>query len=100
MNLSATSLDAPFLDKCEGTVRWELRDHAVATVIGELNRGTAPGAKRISAADLGTAQPGEIGSGVAMCSGRYGELAMARAPLVATNRILLLFEESSLIELR
>lgn len=81
VNLSATSLDAPFLDKCEGTVRWELRDSASAAVIEELNRGIAPGAKRLSVADLETVQPGPIGNGVAMCGGRYGELPMARAPL-------------------
>lgn len=100
VHISATSLEAPFLDKCDGAVRWELSDRPVAAVIDELNRGIAPGTKRIGAADLETAQSGVVGNGIATCRGRYGEMAMARAPLVAPDRIILLFEEHSLIELR
>lgn len=100
VQLSTTSLEAPFLDKCEGAVRWEVRDSALATVIDELNRGIAPDARRISPADLETSPKPQIGNGVAMCSGRFGDLTMARAPVIARDRIVLLFEEHSLIELR
>jgi hypothetical protein len=100
VHLSAAYLDAPFLEKCEGAIRWELRNNPVATVMGELNGGITRGAKQISPADLEISQRSEITNGVAMCSGRYGELAMARALLVTSDRIILLFEEHSLIELR
>jgi len=36
----------------------------------------------------------------ALCAGRYGELIMARILVVTPQRIIILFEQQSLIELR
>lgn len=101
VQLSATMLEAPFLDKCDGKVRWQLHDGSAATVVGEVNRGAAPEGRRVRSADLGDIAPEAIvTSGVALCDGRYGELPMARVLLLEPDRLVILFEQQSFIELR
>lgn len=100
LHLSTTALDAPFLDKCDGEVRWQLHAAPLTTVVAAVNRGVAPGQQLVRAADLALAPDTLVTSGAALCAGRYGALTMARVLTVTADRVVFLFEQQSLIELR
>ena len=95
VQLSATQLVAPFVDPCEGQVHVSLK---TMPVVADVNKGMAPGRKRLAAADLGVG--GSALSGWARCQGRAGDTNLQRLLVVAANRVVLLSEEQSLIELR
>jgi len=98
VQLSATQLVAPFVDPCEGQVHVSLKSTPVADIVAEVNKGIAPGRKRLAAADLGVS--GSVSSGWALCRGPAGDTNLQRLLVVAPDRVVLFSEEQSLIELR
>ncbi len=98
VRLSTTQLVAPFVDACEGQVRVSLRTVPVDEIVADVNKGVAPGRKRLAAADLGV--DGAALSGWALCHGAAGDMNLQRLLVVAPDRVVLLSEEQSLIELR
>ena len=98
VQLSPTQLTASFVDPCEGQVHLDLKPTPVADIVAEVNKGRAPGRKQLAAADLGAS--GTPLSGWALCRGAKGDLNLQRLLVVAPDRIVLLSQEQSLIELR
>jgi hypothetical protein len=98
VQLSATTLVAPFVDPCEGQVHLALKSVAPAAIVADVNKGVAPGHRRLAASDLGVA--GDAVSGWALCKGAAVDVNLQRLLVVAPDRVLLLSEEQSLIELR
>lgn len=99
VTISTEPLQAPWLDACEGRVRWVQQRRAVAQLLQELNQGVG-GKARFKAEDLGLADGAQVVSAIAYCRSASSELTMARAPVWEAQRVLLLFEQQSLIELR
>ena len=98
VQLSPTQLTASFIDPCEGQVHLELKPTPVADIVADVNKGRAPGRKQLAVADLGAS--GTPLSGWALCRGAKGDLNLQRLLVVAPDRIVLLSQEQSLIELR
>ncbi len=97
VELSAERLSAPFLDSCEGRVRVELIQQNVASLLNELNQSHGK-KKKFSAKELHITTP-EVISGTIFCIMNGQSFPIVRLPVVAEKRILILFEEQSLIEL-
>jgi hypothetical protein len=100
VKLAATRMEAPFLDPCEGTVRFDDKPQTGAQVVAVVNQGLAPGHRRLAPADIGLSEQGTTRTAVALCRGPAGEMSMARLLSVEPDRVLVLFEEQSVLELR
>jgi hypothetical protein len=100
VHLGAARLEAPFLDACEGSVRFGVRLQSPADLVAEVDAALAPRARRLAVADLGVAAAEIVHSAWALCHGATGETTFARLLVIAPDRVLLLFEEQSLVELR
>lgn len=91
--------EVPFMDRCEGEVRVDRRERPTVAMLRELRDGAAPG-RTLDAKSLQLSAP-TVSSAVVFCrTGSGPELPLARLPLVEPGRILLQFEEQSLLELR
>ena len=95
---SASQLTASFIDPCEGQVHVEVKPTPVEDIVADVNKGVPPGRKALTAADLGA--EGAPLSGWALCRGAKGDMNLQRLLVVAPDRVLLLSEQRSLIELR
>jgi len=100
VQLSGSALEAPFLDQCDGKVRWQLHDGSPELVLAAVNKGAASARRPVRPADLALTPGAMVTGGAALCAGRYGELVMARVLVVTSQRVIILFEQQSLIELR
>ncbi len=69
-----------------------------AEIVADVDKGVAPGHRRLAASDLGL--QGNALSGWALCKGAAGDINLQWLLVVAPDRVLLLSEEQSLIELR
>ncbi len=98
VQLSPTQLVASFVDACEGQVHLSVKPVPVAEIVADVNKGMAPGHRRLAVADIGAS--GSALSGWALCRGAAGDTNLQRLLVVAPDRVLLLSEEQSLIELR
>ena len=98
VQLSATALVASFVDPCEGRVHLALKSVATAEIVADVNKGVAPRHRRLAANDLGV--QGDAVSGWVLCNGATGDIDLQRLLVVEPDRVLLLSEEQSLIELR
>jgi hypothetical protein len=100
VHLGPARLEAPFLDACEGGVRFGMRTQSPAELVEEIDAALAPRSRRVAVADLGVPEAEPVHSAWALCHGAAGETTFARLLVVAPDRVLLLFEEQSLVELR
>ena len=100
LHLAAGRLDARFVDACDGSVRYSVKTVAAAVVVGEVNEGLAPHQRRLAPADLGVAASAQVTTAWALCHGAGGDMNFAHLLLIAPDRVVLLSEEQSLIELR
>ena len=100
VHLGAARLEAPFLDACEGSVRFGLRSQSPEALVEEVDAALAPRARRMAVSDLGVPASESVHSAWALCHGAAGETTFARLLVIAPDRVLLLFEEQSLVELR
>ncbi len=98
VQLSQTQLVAPFVDACEGQVHLSVKSVPVKEIVADVNKGLAPGHRQLAVADLGAS--GSALSGWALCRGAAGDMNLQRLLVVAPDRVLMLSEEQSLIELR
>jgi hypothetical protein len=99
VRLSATTFEAPFLDPCEGNIRWVPSTSTFAELAAELARSTLDGST-IKAADLGVAEGATLHRAVAYCASGGFDLPFARLLSIEPDRIVVLFEQQSLIVLR
>ena len=100
VHLSDHRLQAPFVDACAGSVRFKGQAVAAGAVAAEINRTLAAGVRHLAASDLGLPEAAPVTTAWALCHGAAGETNFVRLPVVAPDRVILLFEEQSLIELR
>lgn len=98
VEVSASKLNAPFLDECDGEVHIALKTTSAQTVIDEINKGMEP-TRKITLKNL-KIRSGPVVSGIAYCNSDDLNLPFARLLSIETDRILVLFEEHSIIELR
>jgi hypothetical protein len=99
VEISPTTFNAPFLDPCEGTVGIDFQRRPVSALLDEVNGARPPGGRSVDAVSLGLS--GDlVTSGVVYCTAGGDRLPVARLLSVETGRILVLFEETSVIELR
>jgi len=97
--LGEDKFEAPFVERCEGKIRFVLRRTPAQAVIDELNQGAASGHSRMKPEDLNLGH-GENTSAVALCRTESGEASYQRLLLIDSHRVLVLFEEQSVLELR
>ena len=100
VQLSSTQFAAPFDDPCEGALRYETRVVPASAVVADVNKGVAPAHRQMVPADLKLDAAGSITTAVALCHGGAGESTQARLLAIEPDRVLVLFEEQSVIELR
>jgi hypothetical protein len=100
VRLAPDRVDAPFLDACEGTLRWESSTSTFAELAGELAKANPSDQGVLKPADLGLPEGAPLHRAVAWCAAGGSDLPVARLLSVEPGRIVMLFEQQSLIELR
>jgi hypothetical protein len=100
VRLAADLVDAPFLDACPGNVRWVPSTDTLAGLGEELSRAHPPAPRPFTAAELGVHDGAPLRRAVAYCAADGAEVPVARLLSIEPDRILILFEQQSVIELR
>ncbi|MFG6485504.1 hypothetical protein ACG04R_02400 [Roseateles sp. BYS78W] len=100
ITLDDNHFDAPFVDRCAGSLRYLPRQQPVADVLAELRRAAPPNAKPLTPASLGVAGDARLTTATALCREAAGEMSYQRLLAIEPGRVLVLFEEQSVIELR
>ena len=100
VRLAPDRIDAPFLDSCEGTLRWVASTSTVPELAAELARTHPLDTGTLKAADLGVREGATLHRAVAWCAAGGSDLPVARLLSIEPDRIVMLFEQQSLIELR
>ena len=100
VRLAPDRVEAPFLDACDGTLRWVASTSTLAELAGELARTLPQAAPTLKAADLGVPEGATLRRAVAWCASGGFDLPVARLLSIEPDRIVMLFEQQSLIELR
>lgn len=100
VQLSTTQFAAAFDDPCEGTLHYDVRSVPATAVVAEVNKGVAPAHRKMVPADLKLDPNRSTTMAIALCHGAAGDMTQARLLSVEADRILVLFEEQSIIELR
>ncbi|PTT79926.1 hypothetical protein DBR42_20430 [Pelomonas sp. HMWF004] len=92
---------APFVDRCAGSpVRFLPRQQPVSEVLAELRRAAPPSAQPLTPASLGVAGNAVLKTAIALCHAPGGDMSYLRLLAIEPERVLVLFEEQSVIELR
>ena len=100
VRLSPDRVDAPFLDACDGILRWVASTSTVPELASELARTHPLDTGTLKATDLGVPAGATLHRAVAYCAAGGSDLPVARLLSIEPDRILILFEQQSLIELR
>lgn len=100
VELGTTLLAVPFDDRCEGSLRYVTRTMPTAALVAEVNQGVPPSHRQMTPADLKLDPQGTATTAVALCRRGSGETTQQRLLSVEPDRVLVLFEEQSVIELR
>jgi hypothetical protein len=100
VRLAPDRIDAPFLDACSGTLRWVASTSTVSELASELAKTNPLDNGVLKAADLGLPEGATLHRAVAYCTDGGFDLPVARLLSIEPDRILMLFEQQSLIELR
>ena len=100
VRLAPDHVDAPFLDNCDGTLRWVPSTTTFAELASELAKAHPLDEGVLKAADLGLPEGATLHRAVAYCVAGGYDLPVARLLSIENDRILILFEQQSLIELR
>jgi hypothetical protein len=100
VRLAADRVDAPFLDACSGNVHWIASTDTLADLADELSRAHPPAPRPFTAAELGLRDGAPLRRAVAYCAADGADVPFARLLSIEPDRILILFEQQSVIELR
>jgi hypothetical protein len=100
VRLAADRIDAPFLDTCDGTLRWVASTSTFPELASELSKSNPLDNGVLKAADLGLPEGATLHRAVAYCAAGGFDLPVARLLSIEPDRIVVLFEQQSLIELR
>jgi hypothetical protein len=100
VRLAADRVEAPFLDTCDGSIRWVPSTSTFTELAGELAKAHPLDSGVLKAADLGLPEGATLHRAVAYCVAGGYDLPVARLLSIENDRILILFEQQSLIELR
>lgn len=98
VEFSSSQFSAPFIDHCDGEIRVLFSQATAQEVVAEINKGLAPNRQMtVESLQVGT---GPVTSAIVYCKNGELDLPIARIPIVESARILVLFEEQSIVELR
>lgn len=100
VTLGGGRFDAPFVERCARQLRYRTRVQPVSEVLGELRRAAPPSAQPLTPASLGVAGNAVLKTAIALCHAPGGEMSYQRLLAIEPERVLVLFEEQSVIELR
>ena len=100
VRLASDRIDAPFLDSCDGTLRWVASTSTFPELARELSKTNPLDNGVLKAADLGLPDGATLHRAVAWCASGGFDLPVARLLSIEPDRIVMLFEQQSLIELR
>jgi len=100
VTLDDSHFDAPFVDRCAGSLRYLPRQQPVADVLAELRRAAPPNAKPLTPDSLGVASDATLTTASVLCREAGGEVSYQRLLSIEPARVQVLFEEQSVIELR
>ncbi len=100
VRLDAEHIDAPFLDTCNGTLRWVASTSTFRELASELAKTNPLDNGVLKAADLGLPEGATLHRAVAYCAAGGFDIPVARLLSIEPDRIVVLFEQQSLIELR
>jgi hypothetical protein len=100
VRLAPDRIDAPFLDSCSGTLRWVATTSTFPELASELSKANPLDNGVLKAADLGLPEGATLHRAVAWCAAGGFDLPVARLLSIEPDRIVMLFEQQSLIELR
>lgn len=100
VTLDDSHFDAPFVDRCAGSLRYLPRQQSVADVLAELHRAAPPNAQPPTPASLGVAGGARLTTAAALCREAAGEMSYQHLLAIEPGRVLVLFAEQSVIELR
>jgi hypothetical protein len=100
VRLAADRVEAPFFDTCDGSIRWVPSTSTFAELAGELAKSHPLDNGVLRAADLGLPEGATLHRAVAYCVAGGYDLPLARLLSIENDRIVILFEQQSLIELR
>ncbi len=100
VTLSPTRFAARWDEPCEGVLRYDVRAVPATAVVAEVNKGVAPSHRQMTSADLKLDPLAATTTAVALCRGAQGDSTQQRLLAVEPDRILVLYEEQAIIELR
>jgi len=100
VRLASDRIDAPFLDSCDGTLRWVASTSTFPELASELSKTNPLDNGVLKAADLGLPEGATLHRAVAYCAAGGFDVPVARLLSIEPDRIVVLFEQQSLIELR
>ncbi|MBM7131845.1 hypothetical protein [Dyella mobilis] len=98
VTLSNNQFSAPFLDPCSGTVHFQYATLETRQLASELSQGLS-GKKQFTAENMRLASP-RVLTALALCNSDGSDSTMARILSIEPDRIRVLFEGWSIIELR
>jgi hypothetical protein len=100
VRLAGDRVEAPFLDACAGNVHWIASTDTLAELGDELAKAHPPAPRPFTAAELGVRDGAALRRAVAYCAADGADVPFARLLSIEPDRILILFEQQSVIELR
>jgi hypothetical protein len=100
VQLGANRFEAPFLDPCDGNLRWVPSTVTFPQLVDELARTNPLDGGTLKPADVGLPEGAPLHRAVAYCASGGFDLPFARLLSIEPDRIVVLFEQQSLIVLR
>lgn|GEM_PF-3815272 len=98
VDISPAQFTAPFIDRCEGEVQVIFKIAPAQAIVDEVNQGIGQG-RKMTIKDLAIRKNANT-SAIAYCKSGDTNLPIARILSIQPNRILVLFEQQSIVELR
>lgn len=95
--LSSSQLSASFLDKCDGSVHYKYEVMDADRLASDLSQGQVE-TKRFTRANMQIDSP-RVTTAMAFCHSDGSDSTMARILSIEPDRVRILFEEQSIIEL-
>lgn len=99
VNIGAIKLSSSFIDDCDGKLISMISPKSVNQIVDSVNLGVAPNHRKLSVSDMGIKQD-TTESGFVFCRTANGDNPLIQFLSVEHDRLLILFEEQSIIELR
>lgn len=99
VQLSPVIYEAPYADPCDGEVHMKFEKKGAKSVIEDLNRGVEPRRRKMSVTNL-KLPTGVVTGATIFCKTADYDLPVGRLLSIEPEKVLVLFEGPSIIELR